>query len=115
MEQITGYRYRVEPGEKVTIRVTPVGVGPHVAAAENRTVLPNSGPAHTPTFRFGAHDLPGYIHFVEVDCSFDQQDDDDARYEFRISGSRGGSFENVRPVRKTHVNRSPVFRFQVES
>lgn len=112
MNRLTRFRYEVANGEKVTIRVTPVEVGPRVTASNNGETVKNSNGADTPTFVIEIEQVPGNSHFVIVEGSFLKSDPSTARFDLELRGSRGGVFKDV-SIRKTNEIWDPEFRFTV--
>ena len=91
MQKIKPLRYSARIGEKITIAVTPIGVGVFVAAALDGAVLtaePDS--PNAPRFEFDISGPAGTSHFVEMEFSFPQAGAG-ARYDVKVSGSNGGS------------------------
>lgn len=112
MKRLTRFRYEVARGETVTIRVTPVEVGPRVTATDNGATLANTAAPDQPTFEVAIDQVPGNSHFVIVECDFLAADPDTAHFDFELRGSRGGVFKDV-TVRKTNQIWDPEFRFTV--
>jgi hypothetical protein len=111
MKRLTRFRYEVSNGETVTIRVTPLGVGPRVTATDNGSPLPNTNGPSQPTFEVDVNQVPGNSHFVIVECDFLDSDPNSARFDFELRGSKG-IFRDV-SVRKTNQVWDPEFRFTV--
>lgn len=112
MDKVETYLYKVAPGETVTFRITPVGTGGMVTAAQNGQPVPDTGTAGEPKFEFTVTEAPGNSHFAKLEFSFPAAGDANARYDITIGGSQGGDF-NVTPVRKSSANKDPTFEFQV--
>jgi hypothetical protein len=112
MKRLTRFRYEVSQGETVTIRVTPIDVGPLVTATDNGSTLPNTDGPNQPTFEVDVDQVEGNSHFVIVECDFLNSDPNSARFDFELRGSKGGVFRDV-SVRKTNQVWDPQFRFTV--
>lgn len=112
MKRLTRFRYEVTNGETVTLRVTPVGVGPRVTATNNGATLPNTDGPNQPTFEVDIDQVEGNSHFVIVECDFLDSDPSSARFDLELRGSKGGVFTDV-AIRKTSQVWDPEFRFTV--
>jgi hypothetical protein len=112
MKRFTRFRYQVSNGETVTIRVTPLDVGPRVTATNNKVTLPNIDGDDQPTFEFDVEQVEGNSHFVIVEAGFLDSDPNTARFDLELRGSKGGVFKDV-SIRKTNQVWDPEFRFTV--
>lgn len=113
MKQLSAFRYVVEEDEIVTTSITPIRTGGRVAAAQNREKLDNDGTDDAPLFEFTADEMPGNTHYLVLDFTFVAADDNDASFKINFKGSKGGSFKDVRRVKKASAKHDPVFRFLV--
>ncbi len=112
MKRLTRFRYEVADGETVTIRVTPVQVGPRVSATNNGETLKNTDGPDQPTFEVEIDQVPGNSHFVIVECDFLDSDPNSAHFDLELRGSRGGVFKDI-AIRKSNQIWDPQFRFTV--
>ena len=91
MEQVNPNRYRVRPGEVVTVQATGTGVANSFLDFTADTALSTNDPAGG-TYAFKVTKLVGQIHFGRIVCTFPPGAVNDARFDTTLSGSGGGSF-----------------------
>lgn len=109
MKKINAGKYHVASGETITIEVTPVGVGPFVAAArDGEVLLPESGTEDTkPTFIFTVDSSS----IVKMEFSFPGAPAT-ARYDTAITSSEGGDPGGFTIKRNASI-KDPNIRFIV--
>lgn len=116
MKQENPFRYVVEPGERITIRITPMkgAAGQRVIALLGRTELVNKGADESPKFDFTSTVEDDFRHRVMLTFSFVNADPDDAHYTISIGGSAGGEFEGRTVWKENGLTQEPKYRFKVE-
>jgi len=116
MEQVSEYEYRVSPGEKVSIEVTPVGTGPTVTASQSPGGIQQVGNPNRPTFEFkiGDKEVPGKYHFAKIDCMFLPGSANDAKFDIRLTGSNGGDYQ-APTITKDSPRKDPNFTFIIRA
>ena len=109
MKKIDAGEYRLSAGEQVTIKVTPTGVAPLVAAARSGSVMrPEPGTADTnPTYVFTADKSS----IVKMEFSFPSAPAT-AKYDVVITGSGGGDTGTL-DILQTDAIKDPNIRFMV--
>ncbi len=108
------FRYEVHPKEVVTMEITPIGTNGLVTAAQNGTELKNVGSKAAPKFKFTASATDGYLNFMMIEFSFVDADPANVKYEIALSGSKGGAYNDFRPITPTTPIKDPIFRFTVK-
>ena len=110
MEQVNRNRYRVQPGEKVTVQIQGNGV---INSAAAFTVdAPMTTDPQAGTYVFTVIHASGEEHHGRVMCTFPPGSPDDARFTTQLSGSSGGSFAGP-TIRKTSTAPAQNFTFEV--
>jgi hypothetical protein len=109
MKKIDAGEYRLSAGEQVTIKVTPTGLAPFVAAARSGKVMtPQPGTAATkPTYVFNADKSS----IVKMEFSFPGAPAT-AKYDVVITGSGGGDTGGF-TILQTASIKDPNIRFMV--
>jgi hypothetical protein len=109
MKKVNSGKYNVSPGEMITIKVTPVGVLPLVAASLNGVTLqPVPGTADTtPTYVFQVNQTS----VVGMEFSFPGAPAT-AKYDTVITGSGGGDTGGF-TIKQTGAIKDPSIRFIV--
>jgi len=110
MKKIDAGEYHVAAGEEVTIKVTPTGVAPFVAAARSGAgvMTPQAGTANKkPTYVFTADKSS----IVKMEFSFPGAPAT-ARYDVTITGSGGGDTGTL-DILQTDSIKDPNVRFMV--
>src|SRR5437016_5040645 len=90
MQQVDGnpYRYTVETGEKVFLKVTPVGVGKFVTV--NIDVVAQPKPNDL-LYSFDVTKPTGQSHTVLMEFNFPGVNDPNARYDVAITAKKNGT------------------------
>ena len=117
MEKVHDFRYRVQSGETITIRVTPTNLGesmPSVEAVLDGVNLPNAGSNAAPVYTFTANKPAGETHLVIVEVSFQDDSDDNAFYKIAISGQGDVGCPCGFEIAKTDQDQSPDINFRVK-
>ncbi len=109
MKEDNAGKYEVSSGEVITIKVTPTGVGPFVAAARDGAVMtPEPGTANTtPTYVFTVNSSS----IVKMEFSFPGAPAT-AKYDTVITGSGGGDTGGF-TILQTASIKDPNIRFVV--
>lgn len=112
MRQVTQFRYKVQKGEVVTFRFTPVKTGPRVTFSQSPGGFRKIKKTPNLTFTFAVTQPRAKFHIAKCEFSFMPEDPDDARFDIKVKGSKGQSYD-VRPVKKTSASKDRGFRFKV--
>jgi hypothetical protein len=108
MRQLSQELFEVDSGEIVSVQITPIEVGGiFVEAALDRMRLE----LKQNMFQFAATELPGGKRYLMFEFAFPPHAPDNARYELNLTGSVGGSFEQV--VKKSDPLHSRNITFKV--
>ena len=108
MKKIDPGQFEVAHGEEITIKVTPFGVGPFVAAARaGKSLTPDPYTMNTkPTFKFTANESS----VVKMEFSFPGAPAT-AKYVTVIKGSEGG--ESQFTIKRNGAIKDPELEFLV--
>src|SRR5262249_49158723 len=109
MKEINAGKYQVAAGEQITIKVTPVSVGPFVAAARDGNVMrPEPGTENTnPIYVFTVN----ASSIAKMEFSFPGAPAT-AKYDVVITGSGGGDTGGF-TILQTASIKDPNIRFMV--
>ena len=100
MKRKTTVTFEVTKNESITITVTPISVGPFVAAACNGTPLVDQSPTKKHfQFEFDVTSKVGEVEAVAMAFQFMGSEPASARYEVTISSDDGTSVTQ-KPIRK---------------
>ena len=115
MQQENQYRYKVIPGETVTVNVTPMNGarGGAVSASLNGESLKNNGSEAEPEFEFEAKQEIGWTHNLVMSFGFVDADPVDSYYDMVFSGSEGGQYDPG-TIYKEDGYQEPEYVFKVE-
>ena len=107
-----GAKYDVEPGEHITIVMTPkAGAGESNVTATSNGNNEQFFSGTTPRLEFDCMAEEGDTTSATVSCSFPGDIPDDAFFLIEISGKAGEDTDS-REVAKSDPNHEPSFRFE---
>ena len=122
MQKQTKFRYRVRPpknavpGEKITIKVTPVNfegsLHSTVATLDDLPFLPDAGTEEAPTYHLTVSKPDGETHRVIIEFSFQTDAPDKAKYDVVISGENDVGCPCGFTIDLSSQDRSPGINFR---
>lgn len=118
MEKVHDFRYRVHSGEEITIKVTPMNLGPSLPSVEaerDGKAMKNVGTDDAPVYKFTADKPVKETHLVIVEVTFQDDSNDNALYRLAISGKNDVGCPCGFDIAKTDEDLSPDINFRVKS
>lgn len=115
MDQENPYRYRVDPTERVTVKIRPQNRAraEAVTASLDGETLQNKGSEGALCFEFDADQALNHRHYLAIDFAFIDQDPNEAYYNLEFCGARGGTFDPGK-VRRVVCYPRPQYVFRVQ-